>query len=916
MSQPNSLSIPKELQLMRPTLVVGAGGSGQKILTYLKLILEQRYGPAWRQKIRLIAFDTTEELFTVASAKGEVASPNGEIALEPTTEFISIGNVPVPSIMRNIDTHRVIQERLGNVMASLPPMVLRNGAKQIRPFGLLSLLWNYKSVSEKLTQALWFLAGREQLDTSALAQQQGINVFICGSMVGGTGSGTFLELAHLIRNDFDNLGTQAEFCHITGIGLLHQAFHGIKGPNLLPNTGAALEELHHLMCKNGFKANYPDGRTINSSEAPYNIFYVIDGIDERGQTWPSLNDVCNMVAQGTFLQMGSQIGREGENAFDNMNEVLIEQSASGEGHILSSFGLGHLVFDAPAVADLHLNWFLQEVIERIWLADATQPDTHALLMGLAPATLADRLQRDPQTSGQMRIDLSPPSWLQEKPAEELPTEATRYLREYGHARVQETFLPQIGSNGDQLADETIAKWDAWLESVLLSPQMSLPTLLATLQAVRQSLAEMHSQIHKQARELEQQQTEQAETLAQQETAVSRAATSFFIGRNGRLRQALQRTFRAAQLLYETQLQRQLCQTQQQLWHRLSEWVQQQETMSQTLVDRLRSCATQLKAESSTQLTQLRHNRVATISLAQPDYIKMLYERHKPTAADLKTMLPEPLTLYTYSTAELQQHLRQTLQPAFAPVATIGIEQAIEEQSDVMAAKARRQQLFRLATPSWNLDRTRLPHGGEGLARLEVLGVPDESNSLFTEEPMRVSTHDPYRLTALTVAAGAPPSALRQYDLYQQAMKRHSKRRPLHVLPDFLTSTDQGRLTFALGSIFGLIYSQGTFFYYQPADPLDSPIKLANGLSNAIHAFIDQDGLVHTVNERVEAQIASLGLREAIHLLTDYYSSIPEGNSALDGQLRELKQLVRNYTESLRRIDAFSAGIHQPVNGRQ
>ncbi len=909
---PKSLSTPQtavQLQLMRPTLIVGAGGTGQKIITYLKLILGQQYGDEWRQKVRLLAFDTTEELFTVAS-------PDGDVVLEPTTEFISIGNVPVPSIMRNIETHRVIQERLGSIMAALPPMVLRNGAKQIRPFGLLSLLWNYKPVSDKISQALWFLAGRDQLDNTTLAQQQGINVFICGSMVGGTGSGTFLELAHLIRNDFDNLGTQAEFCHITGIGLLHQAFRGVKGPNLLPNAGASLEELHHLMCKKGFKASYPDGRIINSHEAPYNLYYVIDGIDERGQTWPTLNHVCHMVAQGIFLQMGSQIGREGENAFDNMNEVLSEQSATGEGHILSSFGIGHLTFDAPAVADIHAAWFLRDVISHVWLAEAATPDTVPLLIGLEATQLADRLQKDPQTNGLMRIDLTPPGWLQEKPAEELPAEATRYVREYGHARVQESFIPQIISNGEHIHRDTLGKWEEWLRAALLSADSGLPTLLATLQTLSQQLTEFIALAHKQGRDLEQQQTEQQETLMQQETAVAHAAHSFFLGRNARLRQALPRTFHAAQTLYETQLRRQRSQTQQQLWHNLNEWVQQQETAVCALITRLQNMATQLRRDGDEQLVRLSQNEVATISLAQPDYVHALYQQHQPTAADVKTLLPDPLALCQMPTDDLQAHLLQLLRPAFHSVVQIGIEQAIKDQSHLMAPNARRQQLFRLATPSWNLDRTRLPHGGEGLARLEVLGVPDEAHTLFTEEPMRVSTRDPYRLTALTVAAGAPPSALRQYDLYQQALKRHNKRRPLHVLPDFLTTTDQGRLMFALGSIFGLIYSQGTFFYYQPADSLENPVKLANGLTNAINAFMEQDGLVHLVSERIEAQIASLGLRDAIQLLADYYNSTSDGNSALDNQLRELKQLVRNYTESLRKIDAFSVGIPHAVNGKK
>ncbi|KAA3655764.1 MAG: hypothetical protein DWQ04_33025 [Chloroflexi bacterium] len=215
-----------------------------------------------------------------------------------------------------------------------------------------------------------------------------------------------------------------------------------------------------------------------------------------------------------------------------------------------------------------------------------------------------------------------------------------------------------------------------------------------------------------------------------------------------------------------------------------------------------------------------------------------------------------------------------------------------------------------AGASWNIDRTRLPDGGTNLVRLSVMGVPDANDTLFSGENL-VSTHDPHRLVALTVVAGSPQSALQQYDLYRQALENSHSRKPLYVLPAFLTSADQGKLAFALASILGLTYSQGTFFYYKPADPLASPVKLANGLLNSIQALTEHDGLVSEIMERVDAQIARIGLRDAIQILTEYYSTIPDGNTQLDEELRELKRLVRNYAEDLRRFSEFNVGL----NGR-
>jgi hypothetical protein len=183
------------------------------------------------------------------------------------------------------------------------------------------------------------------------------------------------------------------------------------------------------------------------------------------------------------------------------------------------------------------------------------------------------------------------------------------------------------------------------------------------------------------------------------------------------------------------------------------------------------------------------------------------------------------------------------------------------------------------------------------------GLPDAAQDRFHQAASRDDHHRVHQRQRL----------LLRFPLYQQALERHQNKRPLYVLPDFLVTGNQGRLMFALGSIFGLIYSQGTFFYYQPADPLSNAVKLANGLANAINAFTEREELVAEVTERVNAQIARLGLREAITVLSSYYTTASGNhNTSLDEPLRELKRLVRDYTDNLRSIDAFSAGIQIPV----
>lgn len=899
----------QQLVQMRPTLIVGAGGTGQIILTILKAILQFIFGDRWRRRIRLLAFDTTKEDFQVEGLEGPVT-------LEAGAEFFDIGDVPVGSIVRNIESQVAIKERLGPVLSRLPAGVMRSGSKQLRSLGLMAFMWNHAVVREQIERALRQLAGRGQYD-DALNLQQGINVFVCGSLVGGTGSGVTLDLAYLIRSIFTDLGTQAEFCHITSVNLLPQAFHGVKGPNLLPNTAAYLQELNHLMVKGNFQTRYPDGRFFTSREAPFDICYVADGVDQNGRVWADVYAVANMAAQCIYLQMATQLGRKGENSFDNLDEILSGVTADGQGTFLASFGKGDLVFDAPAVARICARQLLVEWLQQVWLRpsdpDVVRQLADPLLDGVKEEQIRPSLQRDPETGGEFHVDLTQPGWLQRKPVAEVAAEAARYIGEYGQARVIEKMLPQIGRNGQTLATSLEAQWTDWLQSILFAPGISLNTAQAALEWLRDQFAGQMKTTQKEVIEQERQQSRLEQAVTQAETAVSKAAASFPLGRSGRIRESLAHAFRAAQTLYDQQMSLHTHRAALSLWHVLHNWARSQAMAIAVLRDRTAGCATQTEAEVQHRVKQVSRSGVASFSLADPAYVQTLFEQYKPAQPDLKEGLTDPLALCGLKRDSLAERLVQAVQRHFAPIAAMTIEEVIQARAGEMSPRARRQQLFQLATPSWNVDRARLPEGGAHLVRLELLGVPDATHSLFEGEPMLVSTHDPHRLTALVVSAGAPPSALQQYDQYVAALEQVRGKRPIHVLPDFLVTADQGRLYFALGSIFGLIYSQGTFFYYQPADPLETAVKLANGLSNAIHVFSEQEELVNEVNERVERQIARLGLREAIRILTGYYANASSnGSTALDDQLRELKRLVRDYTDGLRRIDAFSAGIDEDV----
>lgn len=896
-----------QLEQIRPTIFLLLGGTGQQVGVNVKARILNAFGPAYRDKIVLLAFDSTEEPFA-ASVGDEL------VRLEPGSEFFNIGQVPIGRIKQNLDRNHAIRERLGAHIDRLPSILRGNGMKMIRPAALVAYHWHYQLIHKELSKAIWRLAGRDVLGPEEVDQEQGMNIYIVGSLVGGTGSGLFLDMAYHVRSLLAELGMQSDYCTITGLGVLAQAFQGVSRRNLYANGGAALKELTHLMLHENFEATYPNGRVVDLQVAPFNLFYVLDGVDERGRTWNGIQDVAAMAADGLFVQMASQVGRRGDNAFDNVDDILLDRTREGEPTYLASFGLGYLEFDAPGVADLFTRRLLVEMVGSQWLRpadpEAAAGATATNLQRTAAAQMVPTLRTDPETGGEIYIDLPVPTWLIDKRPDAVSAEASQYLRAYGRVRVGDEMTALIGRNAQRTTDREREAWDGWLAGVLFAPEFSFHSIGAVFQQAQTTLADRTAGGQRRLAELDAEIDSLSHALEQAEKSVVLACGGLPIGRGGRIRQALTTCFQTAETLFGLQLQQAEWRAMLLIWSNVAQHLAGRARAVRFLIDRLFAISATQQQEAGARLRRLQTNGGARLSLADEEYINRLYERSRPVPAGLSRSVGpdgEALHALTLNKDELEAALLDQLSQSFATVAGMSIEDALRERSGEMSHRARRQQIFQLATPSWSIDHTRLPDGGATLERLEILGVADEANTLFKEEMSRVSTHDPHRIIAYVMVAGAAPSALQQYDKYEKALAQLRGAFPLHVLPEFMTETNQGQLAFALGSIFRLILNEGAHFYYQPADELQERVRLGQGLANAVAYMNSHETLAREILERVDSRIAQMGLQKAIETLSEYYGAVPEGKTKLDSIARELKRQVRAYTDELRQIREFSGG---------
>jgi hypothetical protein len=262
--------------LLYPTLVVGMGGTGARSVRLLKRMVERYFrsrGCEVPPIIRYLVIDTED-----------LRNQPGEETLLPD-EYVNLGS--------DFDANRVVEymEQTEGLYESIREwwtgsghdagrIRVKNGAGQMRDVGRLALFVGYQQLVDRLKATLASLQSVANLQRSqqilapvGLKPDPSPQVWLVGSLCGGTGSGIFLDVAYLMR---DLLQTRSTFLP-NGIFVLPQAFMpALVGKvdlqrRIQANAYAALLELAELMNaadRSKFEF-YPDQQNLVALESAF-----------------------------------------------------------------------------------------------------------------------------------------------------------------------------------------------------------------------------------------------------------------------------------------------------------------------------------------------------------------------------------------------------------------------------------------------------------------------------------------------------------------------------------------------------------------------------------------------------------------------------------------------------------------------
>jgi hypothetical protein len=326
----------------RRILLIGLGGSGQKIVLHLKRRFLETYGVV-PPSVKMLCLDTDAAPVPMPSASGEK-----EYRLDPH-EFIHIKvDQPEDFIKRtpHVDTWFV---------KPMPAGAITAGAGAVRQNGRLGLFHHLTTFLNRVGDICIQLTdadlNRKMTEAGFELSVKETEIYVCGSLAGGTGSGTFLDVGILLRDMMPR-------ALIHGFFMLDWLYRrNAFALRVGGNVYAALAELDDLQSITygsdtfvPYQVDY--GRmTIRVEKPPYTLFHLIDGRNEVGENIADPGKVAEMIASAIYLSVG-ELGPSIASVVDNLvTHIGVPAPRVWEGKYArySSLGVSCMCYPAKAL---------------------------------------------------------------------------------------------------------------------------------------------------------------------------------------------------------------------------------------------------------------------------------------------------------------------------------------------------------------------------------------------------------------------------------------------------------------------------------------------------------------------------------------------------------------------------------------
>jgi hypothetical protein len=872
--------------VFRPTVVLGIGGTGYGAVLKLKTRFIDAYGSV-PPIIKFLAFDTTENV-----ELSERARDGKSITLEQNSEQVVLA-VANPGGLVNGTNEHIDAWWPKNI----PVQAITAGAGQVRARGRLALFSKSKDIFgriEKAIKSVSDIKNNKQMYTERfrVSDRGGVEVYIVGSLAGGTGSGMFLDIAFVTRSFLDDLS------NVTAVLVLPNVFSGLPGTSLVkPNAYGALKEIErfsNFAAGDNFNIDYGTN-IVHVTKPPFDLLYLIDSVNEAGKVVSETSDLLTLVADGLYIQMGSQIGTDTDNAVDNIKtQLAVKGTVRGRSAAYCSFGVASLTlpvrhYEAMKVdaarkllSDGLLNGVFPEeeleteVVRFIDDNKLKEDEADEVIDALSEREGGGRM-RFPMPLGQMKFDRTAAAGIKQ-------------LHTAHRSKMERLVAQGVDANYKRLLEvstRTIDQW--WQQAINRANGLTYATRFAEKLLVKlewyQCMMENESKEEQQRlkalnfKALEDQVTEAGGAWMKTESKVRTACENYkgLVDRECDQYLQVARRDKAAEL-----------------------YVVLRSRVEESL---MRCASIRLNLETALKSFERRYLDVTTKRSGESPFVHTIgfdVETHRPEIAPdefVNWYRKEHGTIGAWADMreeDIEREIMTFVDDRYHPLTERSIEDVLRGSGDELAEDL--NQLSRLAVPLWRYDEGKIPVVNRGIIdELFHYGVADADRTLLKDptvyarvprganDPSFVSTLDQQRITLFKVKVGVPLFALQGIEEMERAYNDPDKvvsnhlHRDWESFPSIIPRRGEGDAVrwFAIAqapSPFGLISRRGEWYYVrsqQARKTEGGELRLGQGRMNAFSAFEKNRDLVKEIEEKIDSITRTEGELKASGVLREY-----------------------------------------------
>lgn len=339
-------------------LYIGLGGTGMKSILHTKKMFLDTYGEV-PPMIGFIGIDTDRDEY-----KGTLKLKNGkDMSLSPSEQMKILVEEPQEIYTVNKDRFSWVPERN---LKGLTYMT--NGAGQLRSNGRFAFIVNYVDIRKKIEDVLNSITNARIIDNSKYQLlNTATEIHLVFSLSGGTGSGTFLNMAYLLKD-------LAPKCKITGYAVLPGVFKAMSRSgmaNVSANTFGAIKDLDYLMHmgigSEPFKLEYlRDSENYDVTVRPFNSFIFIDNKNENLDAYTDISDLAEMISLALVTASG-ELSTASASVSDNIEKYIDagEMDIENKKAWASGMGICEVIYNGETLSEIYSIKASKNIIERL-----------------------------------------------------------------------------------------------------------------------------------------------------------------------------------------------------------------------------------------------------------------------------------------------------------------------------------------------------------------------------------------------------------------------------------------------------------------------------------------------------------------------------------------------------------------------